>query len=494
MTTRLIKNPARTLAFGPFLLILIFGAASKLPQNAESAPASSRAAQERILDIAIDVARRDHTNIQAARIQSEISKLADGYRTRVSAASGAKDKINAFRIVMFEVAKFEATSDLSSPAHLHIDSVLDSKKGYCLSLSVIALALAEEAGLPFSGIAAPNHFYIRYDDGVYSEALELTKSGTAFSENVLKESSRFAETKNTTYFRPLTKNEIRAVLLHNRGFASAGAGKRAAAYADFEEAAKLFPDFPETYRNRGVLLGEEKKYTEAIVQFDRALAVNSNDADALMNRAICKFELGDVEKAIDDIEIVLLLDPGRERAVKLRGAWTHHLKDHAWLAWQKRNVAPLDRPPGKLALGLLGEYYQKTNFGKLIHSRIDSEIDFEWNNSAPAPKVPRDQFSVRWTGYFKCPKNAKYTFFVIANDGVRIEFDGKRIVDRWVNMGRENGYETVDHDLVAGWHPIKIEYFDEYGGARVLLKIAADGDEKPLRLAEYLFHDSHSPR
>ena len=53
---------------------------------------------------------------------------------------------------------FTTVETADDPNDLFLHSVLDNKKGYCLSLSVLYLALAERIGLELYGVVVPGHF------------------------------------------------------------------------------------------------------------------------------------------------------------------------------------------------------------------------------------------------------------------------------------------------------------------------------------------------
>ena len=44
---------------------------------------------------------------------------------------------------------------------------------------------------------------------------------------------------------------------------------------------------------------------------------------------------------------------------------------------------------------------------------------------------PSDNFSIRWEGKINIEKGGKYTFYTIADDGVRLYVDGFLIIDEW---------------------------------------------------------------
>src|SRR5262245_52807529 len=116
-------------------------------QKSESAP-THEFRSARMLDIAVRVAERDHPRLDEAAVEKEIARLADLWRARAGSTPDAKSSVKALRDVLFDDVKFEAVVELDSPETLHIDSVLKTRRGYCLSLSIVALAIAERVGMP----------------------------------------------------------------------------------------------------------------------------------------------------------------------------------------------------------------------------------------------------------------------------------------------------------------------------------------------------------
>ncbi len=66
---------------------------------------------------------------------------------------------------------------------------------------------------------------------------------------------------------------------------------------------------------------------------------------------------------------------------------------------------------GAAAEGLKGEYFAGDSFaGKPVATRVDKEIDFDWNSASPAPGVSAERFAVRWTGTITPPEAGTYDF------------------------------------------------------------------------------------
>jgi len=63
------------------------------------------------------------------------------------------------------------------------------------------------------------------------------------------------------------------------------------------------------YFNRGEDLLREEKYAEAITEFNRALAINKDLADAYFYRGVAYYFKGDVDNAITDFTAALRIKP-----------------------------------------------------------------------------------------------------------------------------------------------------------------------------------------
>jgi glucose/arabinose dehydrogenase len=106
-------------------------------------------------------------------------------------------------------------------------------------------------------------------------------------------------------------------------------------------------------------------------------------------------------------------------------------------------------------------YYNNVSLsGTPVLTRQDPEINFAWGPDAPDPSLGVNNFSVRWNGtqWFGA---GRYTFTAIADDGLRLYIDGKRVINQWQGPPKtEYKYTT---DLGEGTHRITMEYI-EWGG------------------------------
>ncbi len=84
----------------------------------------------------------------------------------------------------------------------------------------------------------------------------------------------------------------------------------------------------------------------------------------------------------------------------------------ATLAPELPIVVPYDvlQPePAQTGYGLRGEYFANTGFsGAPTLVRIDRHVNFDWDKAEPAPGLPCENYSVRWTGTFTPPAAGDY--------------------------------------------------------------------------------------
>lgn len=113
-----------------------------------------------------------------------------------------------------------------------------------------------------------------------------------------------------------------------------------------------------------------------------------------------------------------------------------------------------------------GAYYANASLaGSPLLIRDDPQISFEWQDGAPAPGLPADYFSVRWTKRIPLSAGA-YRFRIFHDDGARLWIDGTPVLDAWYHCRQEDSVLVV---LGAGNHDIQFDMYEEYGWATARL-------------------------
>ncbi|MHC5937082.1 tetratricopeptide repeat protein [Nostoc sp.] len=118
-----------------------------------------------------------------------------------------------------------------------------------------------------------------------------------------------AETAINKAINKAIKLNFRAVFLMNRGVLYGDQKKWELAEADFNKAIAINPQDAKTYFNRGVFYYEQKKWELALADYTKAIAINPQDAKTYFNRGVLYYEEKKWELALADYTKVLGLNP-----------------------------------------------------------------------------------------------------------------------------------------------------------------------------------------
>lgn len=155
----------------------------------------------------------------------------------------------------------------------------------------------------------------------------------------------------------------------------------------------------------------------------------------------------------------------------------------AWSASAKQDFAASSVVPGQ-GSGLTGDYYfnrfsngAPVIFGQLVFTRVDPEIDFDWDLNPPISWA-HDHFSVRWQGQVVPRYTEPYTFQVSLGGPwgnstswqCRLWVNKELVIDNWDNpRSQSNNHGTIN--LVAGKkYDIKLDYSKAQGWMEAKLR------------------------
>ena len=158
------------------------------------------------------------------------------------------------------------------------------------------------------------------------DVIKLVKEGEA-----LDKSGKHQEALEC-YDRAIKINPEDANIWVHKGLALYNVGKFDEAIKCYDRAIAIKPDYLHAkankevalnskkeasvleWNNKGLALYNQKKYDEAIMSYDRAIAINPNDTYALKNKGNALIELGKYEEAIEYFDRVLKIDPDDAQA------------------------------------------------------------------------------------------------------------------------------------------------------------------------------------
>jgi hypothetical protein len=125
------------------------------------------------------------------------------------------------------------------------------------------------------------------------------------------------------------------------------------------------------------------------------------------------------------------------------------------------DAADMPVPIASFAPGVWAQYFSGWNFDQFVMARLESGLTFDWGYASPAPGLPDNQFSARYYTQFTPLHDSGeriYEIVINADDGVRVDFGGKRIVDRWSYSSSPISVQITASSGQS--YPFIVEYYD----------------------------------
>lgn len=152
----------------------------------------------------------------------------------------------------------------------------------------------------------------------------------------------------------MTGPNIKAIEAYNLGADLASQGKFQEALVETEKALAIQPNFTLALTQKAGILNVMGKYQEALAATDAAIAGNSGIAEAWVNRADALVNLGKYQEAIDSANRALAIDPTIEAAKTTRLVASKLLENSATASPAPTRKAPVSLLPVIGALSAAG--------------------------------------------------------------------------------------------------------------------------------------------
>ena len=250
--------------------------------------------------------------VNGRRYLSKLDDMALEIRSRLKAGEVRADykAIAVINEYLFDELGFESVQRADEPDDLFLHSVLDEKRGYCLSLSILYLSLAERLGLPLYGVVVPGHFFVRYDDGQVRFNIETTsKGGYAPDEHYISKFKVPQNNRDSIYMSNLGKIQTLGCFFNNLGNSYNDIGNTASALTALERAVEINSSLAESRTNLGNVYLKAGRVEDAIYQYRTALEINPNDSKTHNNLGNAYTKKDWLNDAISQYNLSLKLDP-----------------------------------------------------------------------------------------------------------------------------------------------------------------------------------------
>lgn len=247
-----------------------------------------------LLEAAVAVAQHARPELDTQAVLAEVDGLAATLKRRIPADAGALQRLQLLNRYFFGELGFAGNvNHYEDPANSDLASVLSRRRGIPITLAVLYLELATQAGLQAAGVSFPGHFLVK---------LHLPQG-----EVVIDPFSG----------RSLSRDELEEWLQPWR--------RRMALAADDEPPLGLFLQAASSREIIARMLRNLKAIHQTARDLPRLLAVQErlvvllpDDALERRDRALVHADLGRLDLAADDLAAYLAARPDAEDASALR--------------------------------------------------------------------------------------------------------------------------------------------------------------------------------
>jgi regulator of sirC expression with transglutaminase-like and TPR domain len=179
------------------------------------------------------IARYQYPDLDEEKIRSTLNKIRKDIWLVLNESVTPQEQVLVFNKILFEVHGFTGnTANFHAPQNSFINTVLESKKGNPLLLSIIYSILAQQLDIPIFGVNLPEHFILAYQDIRGNSPVEYTypEAGILFYINAFSKGNVFGKNDidvflkkldlkyNRIFYEPCSNVDMIRRLLRNLAF------------------------------------------------------------------------------------------------------------------------------------------------------------------------------------------------------------------------------------------------------------------------------------
>jgi tetratricopeptide (TPR) repeat protein len=195
------------------------------------------------------------------------------------------DWVDDLNAVVFGELGYEREIESRDLRFVRLPSVIAQRRGSCLGLGALYLALGERLGVPLDGVMVPGHFFVRLG----GRNVELLRRGEAMPDDWYR--GKYGPWPAAAdYLRPLAVSEVVAVHWFNAGNTLRAARDLPRAANAYARAAAEFPGFAEAKASLGAVRQLQGSLADAEAAYEDAARARADLPGLAENLAVLKRE------------------------------------------------------------------------------------------------------------------------------------------------------------------------------------------------------------
>ena len=164
--------------------------------------------------VALTLAKEVYPDLDVKAYSAKIDKLVKKIKDFTEGKTDPTYRIGALNTYLYKYEKFRydfSEIDNSKLENRYLNGILDTKRGTCVTMPLLYLAVAQRLGYPVYPVAAPDHLFLRYvDPKLKKQNIEATGGGGYSPDEIYKKDLGITEKgiKSGSYLRTLTYREL----------------------------------------------------------------------------------------------------------------------------------------------------------------------------------------------------------------------------------------------------------------------------------------------
>lgn len=248
-----------------------------------------------LLEAAASLAQDVEPGLDLVGVLTEIDELAGRLLQRLPADASAVHRLRLLNRFFFRELGFAGNqNDYHDPANSYLHRVLATRRGIPISLAMIYLELARQAGLVAHGVSFPGHFLVKVSLPTGEVVIDPFTGESLSRERLDERLEPFRQQRGLVgefemplglFLQAASPREIVARMLRNLKAIHERAGDLQRLLAVQERLVCLLPDDAEERRDRGLIQAELGEADAAVADLTHYLTQCPDAADAAVLRA-----------------------------------------------------------------------------------------------------------------------------------------------------------------------------------------------------------------